>query len=204
VRRSPSSVEIASAAGPPERFDHVVLATHSDQALRLLSDASAAEREILGAIDYQPNQAVLHTDHSLLPRHRDAWSAWNYRIPRSPGPVAVTYDMNLLQGLDAERRFCLTLNSEQAIDPAAVLRRIAYQHPVFTPQAMAAQERHAEINGVNRTSYAGAYWGFGFHEDGVNSALAVARRFGLGLGASVSRLAEHRAGAAPARERQLA
>ena len=191
VRRAPSGVEITVRNSPPEIFDGVVLATHSDQALRLLADPTPAEQEVLGAIAYQRNEAVLHTDCSLLPHSADAWSAWNYRIPCEPGPVAVTYNMNLLQGLRSRKPFCVTLNSEGAIDPACVLRRIAYHHPVFTPHAMAAQTRHAEINGVHHTFYAGAYWGFGFHEDGVNSALAVARCFGLELGGSVARPSDH-------------
>ncbi len=192
IRRAPSGVEITPRQHPPETFDRVVLATHSDQALRLLADPTPAERDILGGITYQRNEAVLHTDSSLLPNSPDAWAAWNYRIPREPGPVAVTYNMNLLQGLRSRRPFCVTLNSEGAIDPARVLRRISYHHPVFTPRAVAAQTRHAEINGANRTFYAGAYWGFGFHEDGVNSALAVGRCLGLGLGGSLVRLDDYR------------
>jgi predicted NAD/FAD-binding protein len=191
VRRAPNGVEVRAGNGPPEIFDRVVLATHSDQALRLLADPTPAEQEVLGAIAYQRNEAVLHTDCSVLPRSPDAWSAWNYRIPCEPGPVAVTYNMNLLQGLRSRRPFCVTLNSEGAIEPACVLRRITYHHPVFTPRAMAAQTRYVEINGAHRTFYAGAYWGFGFHEDGVNSALAVARCFGLGLRGSVVRLSDH-------------
>jgi predicted NAD/FAD-binding protein len=192
VRRAPSGVEITARDHPAEIFDRVVLATHSDQALRLLADPTPAEQAILGEITYQRNEAVLHTDSDVLPHSPDAWSAWNYRIPRESGPVAVTYNMNLLQGLRSRRPFCVTLNGANAIDPARVLHHISYHHPVFTARAVAAQARHAEINGANRTFYAGAYWGFGFHEDGVNSALAVARCFGLGLGASPVRLDDYR------------
>jgi predicted NAD/FAD-binding protein len=197
VRRAPSGVEITAASSPPEIFDGVVVATHSDQALRLLADPTPAEQEVLGTVAYQRNEAVLHTDCSLLPHSRNAWASWNYRIPCEPGPVVLTYNMNLLQGLRSRQPFCVTLNSEGAIDPTCVLRRIAYQHPFFTPRAMAARTRHAEINGVNQTYYAGAYWGFGFHEDGVNSALAVARFFGLGLGGSVVGLDDDQRPSAP-------
>ncbi len=164
------------------RFDHVILATHSDQALSMLADPSRAEREILGAIPYQDNEAVLHTDASLLPRHKLAWAAWNYHLlPNQPDRAVVTYHMNRLQGLRAPREFCVTLNHTKAIDPQKIIRRITYHHPVYSPAAVAAQKRHRDISGVNRTSYCGAYWGFGFHEDGVNSALAVCRPFGKDL-----------------------
>ncbi len=160
--------------GAAERFDAVVLACHSDQALRLLADPSPAERDILGAIPYQENEAVLHTDVSLLPRARLAWAAWNYHILREARDrIAVTYDMNILQGLDAPETFCVSLNPGTAIDPARIIKRITYHHPVYTPQGIAAQSRHAEISGEHRTYFAGAYWGYGFHEDGVKSGLRV-------------------------------
>ena len=154
------------------RFDGVVLACHSDQALALLADPSPLERDILGAIRYQANEAILHTDRSLLPRRRRAWAAWNYHLLPTPADrVLVTYHMNTLQRLRASCDFCVTLNRPDAIDPAQVLKRITYHHPVFTPEAIAAQQRHREINGQRRTWYCGAYWGFGFHEDGVKSAM---------------------------------
>ena len=154
------------------RFDGVVLACHSDQALALLADPSPLERDILGAIRYQANEAILHTDRSLLPRRRRAWAAWNYHLLPTPADrVLVTYHMNTLQRLRASCEFCVTLNRPDAIDPAQVLKRITYHHPVFTPEAIAAQQRHREINGPRRTWYCGAYWGFGFHEDGVKSAM---------------------------------
>ena len=154
------------------RFDGVVLACHSDQALALLSDPSPLERDILGAIRYQANEAILHTDQSLLPRRRRAWAAWNYHLLPTPADrVLVTYHMNTLQRLRASCDFCVTLNRPDAIDPAQILKRITYHHPVFTPEAIAAQQRHREINGQRRTWYCGAYWGFGFHEDGVKSAM---------------------------------
>ena len=154
------------------RFDGVVLACHSDQALALLADPSPLERDILGAIRYQANEAILHTDRSLLPRRRRAWAAWNYHLLPTPADrVLVTYHMNTLQRLRASCDFCVTLNRSDAIDPAQVLKRITYHHPVYTPEAIAAQQRHREINGQRRTWYCGAYWGFGFHEDGVKSAM---------------------------------
>ncbi len=177
VRRSPGGVLIKPQEGGVERFDAVIIATHSDQALRLLVDPSERERAILGAIPYQENEVVLHTDTRLLPRRRRAWAAWTYHIPRQvQAPVAVTYNMNILQGLEAPETFCVSLNSNATIDPARILYRTVYHHPVYTPDAVAAQQRREEINGVNRTWYCGAYWGYGFHEDGVNSALAVVRQ----------------------------
>jgi uncharacterized protein len=182
IRRLPEAVEVEVAGVPAERFDQVIVATHSDQALRVLSDPTDNEREILGAIPYQENETVLHTDTDALPRRRKVWASWNYRIPRKPqNAVTVTYDMNILQGLDAECEFCVTLNPTDTIDSEKVLRRMAYSHPVYNPLALAAQHRYAEISGVKRTHYCGAYWGNGFHEDGVNSALTVCRYFGKGL-----------------------
>jgi predicted NAD/FAD-binding protein len=179
IRRHPTQVQIKPQQGELERFDAVIIATHSDQALRLLADPSHQEREILGAIPYQENAVVLHTDTRLLPRRRLAWAAWNYHIPeQAQANVAVTYNMNILQGLAAPATLCVTLNHSEFIDPDKILFRTLYHHPVFTPQAVAAQARRDEINGVNRTWYCGAYWGYGFHEDGVNSALAVGNQIG--------------------------
>jgi predicted NAD/FAD-binding protein len=159
-----------------ERFDRVVLGCHSDQALALLTDPSRAEREILGALPYQANDAVLHTDTSLLPRRRAAWGAWNYRVNDDPAaPAIVTYNMNMLQNLRAPETFCVTLNAEAAIDPARVIGRVTYHHPVVTGAGVLARARRAEISGARRTHYCGAYWGNGFHEDGVVSGLAAAR-----------------------------
>jgi len=184
ITRRRDGVALRARGCEVERFDRVVFATHSDQALRMLSDPSDAERDILGAIPYQENKVVLHTDASLLPVRRPAWAAWNYRIPARAGAVAVTYNMNILQGLEASQPFCVTLNHPDAIDPARILKRMTYHHPIFTSAAVAAQKRHAEIDGVNRTHYCGAYWGFGFHEDGVRSALTVCRKLGLDLPAA--------------------
>jgi len=182
VRRLPDGVQVTAAGHAAERFDHVFLACHADQALALLADPTGAEREVLGAIPYQRNEAVLHTDTSLLPRNRRAWAAWNYHQPRSAGAgVALTYNMNILQGLDASETLCVTLNNSAHIDPARVLRQMWYEHPLFTPAGVAAQQRHHEISGAPathcRTHYCGAWWRFGFHEDGVVSAESALQRF---------------------------
>ncbi len=159
-----------------ERFDRVVLACHSDQALAMLADPSRAEREVLGALPYQPNDVVLHTDTSLLPRRRAAWGAWNYRVTdRLDGPAVVTYNMNVLQSLEAPETFCVTLNAADLVDPSRVIGRVTYHHPVVTLAGVAARARRGEVSGPNRTHYCGAYWGNGFHEDGVVSGLDAAR-----------------------------
>ena len=178
LRREAAGVVLRLRNGSLERFDRVFLACHSDQALRLLSDPSAAEAEILGAIGYQANEVLLHTDARLLPRRRRAWAAWNYQIPAAGAPqVAVTYDMNILQSLEAPVEFLVSLNRSADIDPHRVLGRYVYHHPVFTRAAVAAQRRHGEIDGCAGTYYCGAYWGYGFHEDGVRSALTALDQF---------------------------
>jgi predicted NAD/FAD-binding protein len=162
-----------------ERFDEVVIACHSDQALRMLADPSDAEREVLSAIPYQANEVVLHTDTRLLPRRRRAWAAWNYHMSGKPdAPVGVTYNMNMLQSLTASETLCVTLNDIDSIGPERIIGRFTYFHPLFTVQGIRAQQRHGEISGQRRTHYCGAYWRNGFHEDGVVSALAVGRAFG--------------------------
>ena len=173
VRRRPTDVAVRTSVGE-QSFDHVVFACHSDQALRILGDVSPTEREVLSAFPYEPNVAVLHTDTSVLPRSRRAWAAWNYHVPLQPtGQATVTYNMNILQGLQSRHTFCVTLNEEAAIDPNKVLAKQVYHHPVFTSRRREAQKRHPELINANRTSFCGAYWGNGFHEDGVNSARAV-------------------------------
>ncbi|KPN17336.1 dehydrogenase [Xanthomonas sp. Mitacek01] len=180
VRRDAAGVQIATAGGS-ERFDQVVMACHSDQALALLDDADVAEREVLGAIRYQHNDTVLHTDARLLPRDRKAWAAWNAHVPATPGEACtVSYCMDLLQGLDSPEPLVVTLNRSEAIDPARVLARMRYAHPVYDAAMVAAQTRRGEIQGTRGTWFAGAYWGWGFHEDGIRSAAQVARAFGLG------------------------
>ncbi len=181
ITRTDAHVEVVAAAGP-ERFDRVVIATHSDQALSMLSDPSPLEYELLGAIPYQRNEAVLHTDSTLLPRRRAARQAWNFHLLRDPKPVTtVTYYMNHLQRLTADRDFCVTLNRTEAIDPDKVIRTIAYEHPVFTDRGVRAQAEHAAVSGADRTHYCGAYWGWGFHEDGVASALRACAPLGARL-----------------------
>lgn len=177
VTRHANRVEVDGAA-----FDEVVIACHADQALALLADATPAERDVLGAFPYQANEVVLHTDPALLPRRRRLWAAWNYHLGTDPAaPVAVTYNMNILQTLAAPVTFCVTLNRTADVAPARVLRRFTYHHPIFSHDGMRAQQRHAAISGVNRTSFCGAYWGYGFHEDGVRSAYAVCRRLAPGV-----------------------
>jgi predicted NAD/FAD-binding protein len=182
VTRYPDKVEVRLDAGVVERFDHVVLAVHSDQALAMLSDPAPVEREILGAIPYQENFTILHTDIRILPARRRIWASWNYCIPKEERKRAViTYDMNILQNLPAPEEFCVTLNYPEIIARDRIIGSYNYHHPVYTTVAPAAQKRHGEISGVNRTHYAGAYWGYGFHEDGVNGALAACAWFGKKL-----------------------
>ncbi len=182
IRRSPGHVEIRAGDGSVERFDQVVLATHSDQALQLLSDPSPQEREILRSIPYLESEVVLHTDERLLPRRSLARASWNYHLPMRPdNKPSVTYWMNSLQNLRSREQFCITLNRTEAIDPSRILKRLRYAHPVYTPETLRAHQRRAEINGRNRTWFCGAYWGYGFHEDGVRSALDVGAAFGREL-----------------------
>jgi predicted NAD/FAD-binding protein len=177
IHRHDDHVLVKPAGGEPERFDEVIVAAHSDQALAMLADATDREHELLGAIPYQPNEAVLHTDPSLLPRRRRAWASWNYHLlDDPPDKSTVTYHMNRLQAIDADREFCVTLNRSDAVDPEKVIRRISYSHPVFTQAGQEAHKRFDEISGVGRTHFCGAYWGWGFHEDGVRSGVRVAER----------------------------
>ncbi len=172
VRRDATGVTVTTARGDEARFDHVFFACHSDQALAMLDDASTAEREVLGAFPYQTNDATLHTDARLLPRRPLARAAWNYHLTDRPQErVPVTYDMNTLQSIDAPVRFLLTLNREADIDPTTIIDRYRYDHPVYTPAAVAAQAERRRVSGVNRSYYCGAYWRYGFHEDGVVSGL---------------------------------
>lgn len=198
VRRTPERVQVHSTAGA-EFFDQVVLALHADQALAVLTDATPDERAVLSAIPFQANEAVLHTDASILPRRRLAWAAWNYRMDRSSGPaqgdtpgshgprgprdgeeqgVRVTYNMTILQSLRTRAPVCVSLNASHLIRPDLVLDRHVFHHPVYTVAGMAARAKWREISGRNRTHFCGAYWRNGFHEDGVASAAAVAADLG--------------------------
>ncbi len=180
ISRSGNSVQVFSKDGVAT-YDHVVLATHSDQALRLLKDASDEEQKILGAIPYQKNIAILHTDESMLPKRKRAWSSWNFLMPSNPQEnVCVSYNMNKLQSLNAEETFIVTLNSN-LIHPQKIIKRFEYEHPLFTQDSVEAQKKHDLINGKNRTWFCGAYWRYGFHEDGVVSALRICQHFGVGL-----------------------
>ncbi|MGY4490614.1 NAD(P)/FAD-dependent oxidoreductase [Pseudomonas sp. TE3610] len=180
VERDAEGVTVHSPRGA-ERFDKVIFACHSDQALALLASPSGAERQILGALPYADNDVVLHTDTRLLPSRRLAWASWNYRLGGDGQAAAVTYDMNILQGLDSPTTFCVSLNQSAHIDPAKVLARFTYAHPQYSLAGMAAQARWQELHGAQHTYYCGAYWANGFHEDGVTSALRVAHAFGEAL-----------------------
>jgi len=196
VRRHRDYVEVIPRGQAPQRFDQVFFACHSDQALKLLADPSRAETEILGAIPYQKNTAVLHTDARVLPAKRLAWAAWNYHILKhQQDKVALTYNMNILQNLSAPETLCVTLNHSDAIDPAKIIKVMEYEHPVFTLNGVATQQRQKEINGVNRTYYCGAYWRNGFHEDGVVSALSAVQHFAerIQMGAASEQLHLRRA-----------
>ena len=185
IERTSGSVRIWSGDrdAPPETFDQVIIAAHSDQALAMLSDPSETERQVLGAMPYQANETVLHTDERLLPARRRCWAAWNYRLASDDtSPVAVTYNMTMLQGLGTRTPLCVTLNDTEAIDPARVLARYCYHHPLYTLSGQKARQRWSEISTVERrTHFCGANWGNGFHEDGVVSALRVCKAFGATL-----------------------
>jgi predicted NAD/FAD-binding protein len=172
-----SSVTRRVASPEKFEFDHVIFACHSDQALKILgASATPVEKEILGAFPYERNEAVLHWDEKVLPRNRRAWACWNYFWPSTDsGKATVTYNMNLLQGLKCKTTFCVSLNCIDRIDPGKIVETIEYHHPIFTTQRRQMQQRHSELLGPNRTSFAGAYWGNGFHEDGVMSALSVVK-----------------------------
>jgi predicted NAD/FAD-binding protein len=178
VKRNPKNVKITLQNGDIAQFDYVFFACHSDEALRMLTDATTSEQEVLSAIPYQQNSVYLHTDISLMPKRKLAWAAWNYHLPKtSSNKVAVTYNMNILQNIDCPQPILVTLNHTDNINPAKIIKRLQYKHPVYTIAGAAAQARHAEISGQNLTGYAGAYWLNGFHEDGVKSALAALQHF---------------------------
>lgn len=180
VRRLPGGVEVTAGTGPAERFDHVVLACHADQALRLLVDPDAHESAILGAFGYRPNDAILHSDTALMPKRRRVWSSWNYlsQGSGSTAELSVTYWMNRLQHLPDAQPLFVSLNPIRAPDPARVIRRELYHHPVFDAAAGAAQARLWSLQGVRNSWYCGAYFGAGFHEDGLQAGLAVAEALG--------------------------
>ena len=180
VSRLDNGIEIETAnSKKPLMFDAVVFATHSDQALGMLKDPTEKEKDILSSIPYQKNEVLLHTDSSVLPKRKLAWASWNYQLDSNPeSPVVLTYNMNILQSLDCDETFCVTLNDHQSVDKSKVLKKIIYHHPLFTVKGIEAQKRKLEISGVNNTYYCGAYWHNGFHEDGVASAIEVCKHFG--------------------------
>ncbi len=182
VIRKNEGIEVVFNKQQKELYDRVIIATHSDQALKMIENPSHEEREILSAIPYQTNVAHLHWDCSVLPKQKNAWASWNYFKPNKlKDETTVTYYMNMLQSLNMPRNICVSLNIEEHIDPKKIYKKIIYQHPVFTSQAILAQKRHKEIDGVDKIHFCGAYWGSGFHEDGINSALSVCKAFGRSL-----------------------
>ncbi len=178
VRRDAAGVTLTLASGAAERFDDVILACHSDQALALLADPSADERDHLGAIRYAPNRAVLHRDVALMPKRRRAWAAWNYRVEETDQAPSVTYDMNALQHIPRATPVFVTLNPTRAPRPDTVFAEFDYDHPQFTAAALAAQRTFNRVQGVNRTWFAGAWLGYGFHEDGLRAGLRAALKLG--------------------------
>lgn len=189
VRRNEFGALLRFADGTEEQFEHVVFACHSDEALALLDDPSAEEKAVLGGIPYQANDVVLHTDISQLPKRRAAWASWNYLLAAGEDnlkrPATVTYNMNILQGLNSHKNnaqtpvFCVTLNNSDEIDASKILRRFTYHHPVYSLPSFAARQQRTKICGVQHTHFCGAYWYSGFHEDGVRSANDLAERFGV-------------------------
>ena len=178
VKRFATHVEITTDDMQSEKFDYVLFACHGDQALKMLSSPDSFEQNVLSAFTYQDNEAILHTDTKLLPRRKLAWAAWNYHnTDNQSSPVAVTYNMNILQGIRSAETFCVTLNNTRAIDESKIIKRLHYAHPLFTQEAISSQSKHSTLNGLNRCFYAGAYWRYGFHEDGVVSALNTINDF---------------------------
>lgn len=182
VRRRQDAVELVLANGRILSFDQVIFGCHSDQALQLLSDATQAERDALTAIPYQSNEVVLHTDDALLPQRRLAWSSWNYWLrERYQQRAVLTYDMNILQGIESDTTFCVSLNATEAIDPDKIIETFNYSHPVFSLDSVAAAAKIDNFNGLNRSWFAGAYLGNGFHEDGVVSGRRIVTAAGGSL-----------------------
>ena len=180
VLRESDGVTLTFSDRLPQTFDEVVFACHGDQVLPMIEAPTAGERSVLGCFSTTRNVAWLHTDVSVLPTRPRAQASWNYLVGGDrTAPPAVTYDLNRLQRLTASERYCVTLNPTSPIDPPRVIGRYVYHHPLYSPDAIGAQSRWAEVSGVNRTHYCGAYWGYGFHEDGVNSALRVASALGV-------------------------
>ena len=182
IIRKNKGIEVVYNKQQKELYDRVIIATHSDQALKMIENPNNAEIEILSSIPYQTNVAHLHCDCSVLPKQKNAWASWNYFKPnKMKDETTVTYYMNMLQSLDMPKNICVSLNMEEHINPKKIYKKIIYQHPVFTSEAILAQKKHKEIDGIDKIHFCGAYWGSGFHEDGVNSALSVCKFFGRSL-----------------------
>mgnify|MGYP003384452284 CR=1 FL=1 len=186
VSRTENSAQLQFQDGTSQDFDEVILACHSDQALALLNDASEDEKQVLSAMPYSTNSVVLHTDKTLLPKRKKAWASWNYQLSNDRSKAAsVTYNMNILQGIQSEDTFCVTLNQKEAINPDSILREFTYHHPIFSSESIKAQKQRSLICGIQHTHFAGAYWHNGFHEDGVRSGVEVAKRFDCTLNDSL-------------------
>lgn len=184
VRRSADQVRVTLKNGREESFDCVIIGAHANEALRMLGDPSEEERKLLGAWSYTRNRAVLHTDLSAMPWTKKSWASWNYileNVPSVKPPVSLTYDMNRLQNLKTENRYLVTLNRQEPLEPAKIIKEMEYTHPAYTWDSMRTQEKLPSLNGVRRTFFCGSYFGYGFHEDAVKSALAVTEFFGEGL-----------------------
>ena len=181
-RNADGGATVHFGSGESIVYDHVVIATHSDQALKLLAEPTDNERSVLGAIRYESNSVVLHYDINLLPKNRRTWSSWNYKIgSKLNGKPTLTYNMNILQNLKDKRTFCVTLNDDSAIDPSKVIGRYTYDHPQFTLEGEQAKHAWESVNGRSCIWFCGAYWRNGFHEDGLVSAIRIAEKFGISL-----------------------
>ena len=167
--------------GKNDVFDAIVIATHSDQAYKMIYDKSKDEEHLLSSISYQKNTATLHTDTSILPKRELAWSSWNYLLKNNNDLVSLTYNMNILQNLESEKTYCVTLNNSKDINNDKIIKELTYHHPLYDMNSIYAQKNKDKICGKNNTYFCGAYWGYGFHEDGVNSALDVCKKFNLFL-----------------------
>ena len=184
VKRQNGRVSVVFNNGSEKLYDEVIMATHADQSIKLVANMDEEEKSILEYFPYQDNEAILHTDNSVLPVNQKAWASWNYLIPsQARKHVSVTYNMNILQSIESDRTYCVSLNMAELIDPRYIIKRIHYHHPVFRPGRDSAQSQHPQMIQRRGISYCGAYWGYGFHEDGVRSGLAVSSAFNMDLAA---------------------
>lgn len=180
IKRAKNTIYLKTDYNEKEEFNAVILACHSDQALKILEDSTNQEKEILANIPYQLNQAILHTDTSVLPKNKKMWSSWNSYIPKEQNSnVSLTYNMNILQSIKSKNTFCVSINMENNINPSKIIKKINYSHPTFNKKSVFAQSQKNKISGIKNTYFAGAYWRYGFHEDGVLSALDVCKNFGV-------------------------